>query len=269
MRLPQHTTFTRANPGTSQLRTFGQRQLGFLGQRTKTHVRDKQRHFQAQRLVRVRPDHQLRCHRRVIHQRCAVQLSCENLYVVPRRQTLAWYAHRIHRPVRSNRLKATFRHGVNVLKRRFFLGIFWCRRVVLSTTTVWHIQFGDILGQLCVRTITKRCITRLLTAAQPSVLLFFYRKNERSNPCSCVGAVTKGLVFRTPALTPVVFLIRLQGHFNRGPCRNLCFLHTTLRTLVFLSNTRLLRYIPTQRYQQSQVLSGRVELPYLTLLWAF
>ena len=75
----QHTAFTGTNTGTRQFRTFGQGDLGFFRQGSKTHIRDKQRDFKNKRLFGLRTDNKLCPHALVFHQGFCRHLRCHDL----------------------------------------------------------------------------------------------------------------------------------------------------------------------------------------------
>jgi hypothetical protein len=91
--LRQHSAFTGANSCARKFRTLGKCHLGFLRQRTETHVRDKQRYSQFQRFVCVRPDNKIGLDRLFVEQGQLVQLPDNELQVFPLGQTVTRHAH--------------------------------------------------------------------------------------------------------------------------------------------------------------------------------
>ena len=118
----QHTALTRADAGASKLRTFRQRNLGFLRERAEAHVGYEQRDVEFHRPVCTRPDNEIRANLLVVQQRQLVQLRHNELDVVPGRQLAPRHAHRRRRPVMAHLRQAFAGELANELDVRLVLG---------------------------------------------------------------------------------------------------------------------------------------------------
>ena len=84
----QDAAFSTAHGSLRQSGTFGQRNLGFFGQRTERHVGNIHRTVQHHGLLRMLPNHSPGLHRSVILQWRRIQLRAQQQDIVP-----AWHGH--------------------------------------------------------------------------------------------------------------------------------------------------------------------------------
>jgi len=131
--LRQHPALSRTDPGTGLLGAPRECDLGLAGQRAKAHVRNQQRHFQAQRAPALWPDDQSALDIDVISQRPARQLRGENLDIIPGWRALARHAHRNRWPLAADLVQPPACEGVDEFDMGFGVGVAWRRGGILST----------------------------------------------------------------------------------------------------------------------------------------
>ena len=102
----EHAALSRADPGTRQLGTLGQSNLGFEGQRPKAHIGDNDRNVEVQRFRRTGPNDEVGCDRYIVELRHASQLRGDKLEIVPGRQVLDGNSHSGDGPMMTHLLEA-------------------------------------------------------------------------------------------------------------------------------------------------------------------
>ncbi len=212
--LGQHAALPRTDAGARPLRAPGQGDLRLLGQGTEAHVRDQQRHPEHQRLLRLRPHHQLGGDRHVLHQGPGRQLRHHELQLVPMGQFTARHAHGHHGPVMAELRQALSGQLVDELEGGLLRRRPGCRRAIVLSIGTRTLLTHVLSGELLVGAIAEGKIAAVLAQAQPGLAALLRGEGLGTETSAHMGAVARGLFLRAAADAEVVFLALGEGYFG-------------------------------------------------------
>lgn len=118
--LEKGPALTRADPCSREFCATRKRDLCFLGQGTKAHIRDEQWDLEGQRSRSPRSKGDLSSDDGIVHQRLGSELGCQDLDVVPMGQVPSWDTHGPHFAMMTERLETISSKAMDTGDCRFF-----------------------------------------------------------------------------------------------------------------------------------------------------